>query len=100
MRFYFLQQHDMMMYIKIDRFFIFPLVIINLIIQISIVDIKLMAGPLCITHLLVVVRWFAYVVPSMCHQIIQASLACCYDLFLLTFFLSFFPLLLQWVVVE
>jgi hypothetical protein len=64
-----------------------------------------MAGPLCITHLVVVVvRWFAYVVPSMCHQIIQASLACCYDLFLLTFFLSFFlsflPCLLQWVVVE
>jgi len=61
-----------------------------------------MAGPLCILHLLVVVvvRWFAYVVPLMCHEIIKASLACCYDSFLLTFFLSFFPSLLQWVVVE
>jgi hypothetical protein len=48
-----------------------------------------MAGPLCTTHLVVVVVWFAYVVPLMCHQIIKASLACCYDLFLLTFFLSF-----------
>jgi hypothetical protein len=39
-----------MMYIKIDLFFIFPLAMINLS-EISIVNIKLIARPLCITHL-------------------------------------------------
>ncbi len=38
----------MMMYIKIDLYFIFPLVNYH---KISIVDIQLMAGPLCIAHL-------------------------------------------------
>jgi len=37
-------------YIKIDLFFIFPLAMTNLS-WISIVDIKLMARPLCIAHL-------------------------------------------------
>ncbi len=43
----------MMMYIKIDLFFIFPLVMTNLSYN-SIVDIKLMAGPLCIAHLVII----------------------------------------------